>query len=117
MDGRRRAGTLGLAYFADVDPIDHAQAQGLSIDDSAASFKTIVQGGAPMYLADPQRALQVMGARFRALPPGEPSEVLVRGDTVMRHYWRNPETTAAAIRAGWLCTGDVARSMRTGSSR
>jgi long-chain acyl-CoA synthetase len=44
--------------------VDHAEAQGLTPDDAAASFKTIVYGGAPMYLADIRRALQVMGPRF-----------------------------------------------------
>ncbi|MFD1711372.1 long-chain fatty acid--CoA ligase [Ottowia sp. GY511] len=44
--------------------VDHAVALGLSPDDCAQSFKTIVYGGAPMYVADIQRALQVMGPRF-----------------------------------------------------
>ena len=44
--------------------VDHAQAQGLTPQDAAASFKTIVYGGAPMYVADIQRALKVMGPRF-----------------------------------------------------
>jgi long-chain acyl-CoA synthetase len=44
--------------------VDHAEAQGLSPADAAASFKTIVYGGAPMYRADIQRALRVMGPRF-----------------------------------------------------
>ncbi|MDT3701060.1 MAG: long-chain-fatty-acid--CoA ligase [Thermincola sp.] len=35
-------------------------------------------------------------------------EVIVRGETVMLGYWRDPEATAAAIRDGWLHTGDVA---------
>jgi len=139
--------------------VDHAEAQDLTPDDAAASFKTIVYGGAPMYVADIRRALRVMGPRFvqiygqgetpmvatalsrkhhcdathpqylarlasvgvaqtpvqiriatadgKDLPIGETGEVLVRGDTVMRGYWGNAEATAAAVRDGWLYTGDV----------
>ena len=43
----------------------------------------------------------------RTVPPGEVGEVLVRGDTVMAGYWRNPEATASTVRDGWLWTGDV----------
>ena len=139
--------------------VDHAEQAGLTPEDAAQSFKTIVYGGAPMYLADIQRALRVMGPRFvqiygqgetpmvatalsrrhladashpryleriasvgvaqtpvqvriadesgRTLPVGEVGEVLVKGDSVMAGYWRNEAATAAAIRDGWLFTGDV----------
>jgi long-chain acyl-CoA synthetase len=38
---------------------------------------------------------------------GESGEVLVRGDSVMQGYWRNPDATAQTLRNGWLHTGDV----------
>jgi long-chain acyl-CoA synthetase len=142
--------------------VDHAEEQGLTPADAAASFKTVVYGGAPMYGADIRRALRVMGPRFvqiygqgetpmvatalsrhhladsghprhaerllsvgvaqtpvevrvadaRGLPLAQgvadvDGEVLVRGDTVMAGYWRDAEATAAALRGGWLHTGDV----------
>lgn len=41
------------------------------------------------------------------LPVGEVGEVITRSDCVMEGYWNNPEGTAAALRDGWLYTGDV----------
>jgi fatty-acyl-CoA synthase len=45
----------------------------------------------------------------RALPRGEPGELLTRGYSVMLGYWNDPERTAEAIdRARWMHTGDLA---------
>jgi long-chain acyl-CoA synthetase len=139
--------------------VDHAEQTELSKADCSSSFKTIVYGGAPMYAADIQRALRIMGPRFvqiygqgespmvgtalsrfhlsdtthpdhlqrlasigvaqtpvqiritneqgHDLPLGEVGEVLIKSDSVMAGYWRNPEATQAAIRDGWLFTGDM----------
>ena len=139
--------------------VQHAEESSLSPEDCAKVFKTIVYGGAPMYVADMKRALSVMGPRFvqiygqgetpmvatvlsrqdlvnqsherfeqrlasvgvaqspvlvrvvdregSPVPAGQVGEVAVRGDTVMKGYWENPSATAAAVRDGWLLTGDV----------
>jgi long-chain acyl-CoA synthetase len=50
----------------------------------------------------------------RELPRGEVGEILARGPMVMQGYWRNPEATAAALRGGWLRTGDAGRMLADG---
>ncbi|GAX90157.1 long-chain-fatty-acid--CoA ligase [Effusibacillus lacus] len=44
----------------------------------------------------------------RTLSTGEAGELVVKGPQVMKGYWNNPEETRAALREGWLYTGDIA---------
>jgi len=45
----------------------------------------------------------------RALPPGEPGEIAIRGPNVFAGYLNQPAQTAAAFRDGWFLTGDIGR--------
>ena len=40
--------------------------------------------------------------------PGAVGELVLRGETIMKGYWNQPEATAETIRDGWLHTGDLA---------
>jgi long-chain acyl-CoA synthetase len=51
--------------------------------------------------------VRVVDGQGSDLPAGEIGEVITRSDCVMRGYWNNPAATAAALREGWLWTGDV----------
>ena len=47
----------------------------------------------------------------------EDGEILVRGELVMKGYWNDPTATKAAIKDGWLHTGDVGVLEEDGSLR
>jgi long-chain acyl-CoA synthetase len=49
----------------------------------------------------------VVDSEDRPAPTDAIGEVVVRGDTVMAGYWGRPEESAAALRGGWLHTGDL----------
>jgi acyl-CoA synthetase (AMP-forming)/AMP-acid ligase II len=72
----------------------------------------------------PEQMLTKLGANGRALvntearvvdaagvdvSAGATGEVVLRGETIMKEYWHNPEATAEALHDGWLHTGDVGR--------
>jgi acyl-CoA synthetase (AMP-forming)/AMP-acid ligase II len=39
--------------------------------------------------------------------PGEVGEIVAKGPMAMKGYWNRPEETAAALRDGWMHTGDA----------
>ena len=52
--------------------------------------------------------VRIVDAQDREVPRGTVGEVIVRGPNVMQGYWNQPEQSAAALRGGWMHTGDGA---------
>ena len=55
----------------------------------------------------PVTEVKIVDPEGRAVAAGESGEVCIRGPTVMRGYWRQPQATAAALQDGWFHTGDI----------
>jgi acyl-CoA synthetase (AMP-forming)/AMP-acid ligase II len=51
--------------------------------------------------------LRIAGPDGSFLAVGESGEIVMRGPTLMKAYWKRPEETAAAMSGGWFHTGDV----------
>ncbi len=51
--------------------------------------------------------LKICDEDGKELPAGQKGEIVIRGENVMKGYWKNERATREAIRDGWLFTGDM----------
>ncbi len=59
--------------------------------------------GKPMPFMD----IKIIDSQGNELPIGQKGEIIIRGDNVMKGYFKNPQATQKTIIDGWLHTGDI----------
>jgi len=52
---------------------------------------------------------RIVNDKGEDVPRGQVGELLVKGNGVMKEYYKNPEKTAETLEDGWLHTGDMAK--------
>jgi acyl-CoA synthetase (AMP-forming)/AMP-acid ligase II len=78
----------------------------LSKRDHLQGGKVLASCGRPSLLAE----LRILDADGRPCGFNEPGELTIRGPSVFKEYWRQPEATAAAFTEdGWYRSGDIAK--------
>ncbi|MCA1228079.1 class I adenylate-forming enzyme family protein [Saccharopolyspora sp. 6M] len=102
---------VGLVHTAFAPDVAPGNGYGLTETTSA-----VVNNTGPEYVEHPDSVGRcVPGAQLRVvdpgteqdLPDGEIGELWFRGPNVVRGYWNDPESTAAAFSDGWFRTGDL----------
>ena len=61
-----------------------------------------------------QTRLRLVDEQGREVAVDQIGEILVQTPAMMIGYWNDPEATAAALRDGWLYTGDLGRCDKDG---
>lgn len=53
--------------------------------------------------------VRIVDSKDNDMPQGEVGEIIIKGQGVMKEYYKNPKLTAETIQNGWLRTGDLAK--------
>ncbi len=51
--------------------------------------------------------MRVVDEEDRDVPDGSLGEIVLRGENILKGYYKNPDATATAFRNGWFHTGDI----------
>jgi fatty-acyl-CoA synthase len=73
--------------------------------------------GEERYIREAMTGYPILGVEMRVVDPHDRDvprdgksigEIIARGDGIMEGYWKQPESSAEALRGGWFHTGDMA---------
>ena len=89
--------TEAPASISNLPPAEHLHGGRLATDERLSSV------GRP----NPLVRVEILSDAGDILGQGQTGEICVRGDLVMKGYYKDPQKTAETIVDGWLHTGDI----------
>jgi len=95
--------------FVRVFGVRVLEGYGLSETSPLATFNHFEKPSKPGFVGQPIFGIDVkcFDSEDKEVPRGERGEVVIRGNNVMKGYYKRPEATAEAFRNGWFHTGDI----------
>jgi long-chain acyl-CoA synthetase len=99
-----------LKQFESTFGCEVFEGYGLSETAPVASFNQPGHERKPGTIGFPVRGceMRVVDDNGHDVADGEPGEIAIRGENVMKGYWNRPDATTEAIPDGWFRTGDIA---------
>jgi len=105
-----------MADFEKTFGVRIIEGYGLSETAPVATFNHLDRPSRPGTVGQPLFAVEVMVVDDKDEPveTGPTGEDVIRGQNVMKGYYKRPEETAEALRNGWFHTGDIGMLDRDG---
>jgi len=55
----------------------------------------------------PGNDMKIVDSAGNEVPPNSKGEIIIKGDNIMKEYFKNPEANAETLKDEWLYTGDI----------
>ncbi|GAG73569.1 unnamed protein product, partial [marine sediment metagenome] len=55
----------------------------------------------------PGNEMKIIDENGKDVPQNTKGEIVIKGDNIMKEYFKNPEANAETLKEGWLHTGDI----------
>ena len=102
----RKLGQVFVQLFGQAEApmtISYLRKEEHLLEGTAEQMKRLTSAGFPRTDVE----IKIVDPDDKELPPGKMGEIAVRGEVVMKGYWKDLEATAETLRGGWLHTGDL----------
>ena len=105
-----------MKKFDEKYGVNILEGYGLSETSPIATFNVMWKAKKVGSIGEPIAGCEVkiFDDQDREVPRDEVGEIVIRGQNVMKGYYKKPEATAEAFRSGWFHTGDMGRTDEDG---